>query len=138
MSSRTKNLNMYVDCRRAFELAARDGKAQQLCVSKNSAIHFRQRMYQFRQLEAKRLEVEYRQPDRVANDFEKIGTTPFDRLVCRIEKVDITVSDRYGVTRRFEWAVNIERLEEVPLLNYKGEIEPEYQEPVRDEEDLLG
>ena len=130
MASRTKNLNMYVDCRRAFELAARDGRAQKLCATKGAAIHFRQRMYQFRQLEAKNLHEVYRMRPET---FEKAGTTPFDQIICRIVPVDLTVNGQ-----RFEWAVNMYKVEETPLLNYRGEVEEAFQEPAKDEGELLG
>jgi hypothetical protein len=121
---------MFADCRRAFELAVRDGQSQKLCVTRNSAVHFRQRMYQFRQLEAKALEDVYRMRPET---FEMIGTTPFDKTICRIEPVDVEV-----MGKKYEWAVNVYREEETPLLNYKGEVEPEYQAPAKDEPELLG
>jgi hypothetical protein len=130
MASRTKNLNMFADCRRAFELATRDGRAQKLCATKGAAVHFRQRMYQFRQLEAKNLFEVYRMRPET---FEKAGTTPFDQIICRIEPVDLTVNGQH-----FEWAVNMYKVEETPLLNYRGEVEEAFQEPAKDEGELLG
>jgi len=132
MSSRTKNLNMFADCRQAFELAARDGRAQKLFPEKGGAVHFRQRMYQFRSLEAKALESIYKMKGR-EGDFEKAGTTPFDQIICRIEPVDLTIDGR-----KYNWAVNMYRVEPTPLLNYKGDVEEGFQVPVKDEEDLLG
>jgi hypothetical protein len=145
MASKTKNINRYADCRLVLELADRGGFAKKFFVGKGGAIHFRQRVYQFRALYTDFLADSYR---RNPATFEKAGTSPFDDLRCRIVELDppvkivnaTVVDDVSGKyvpdAETYYWAVEITRERDTPVQDVHGNIvKPENDEP---EEGLLG
>lgn len=116
MASKSRNINAYSDCRTAFELAGRDGKATRLCRSKGQAIHYRQRLYQFRGLLVQELEEIYRaRPE----TFEKAGTTPYDDIQCKL--VELVPPARVG-NETYTWAVEMNRVELGPLISAAGDV----------------
>lgn len=138
MASKSKNINQYVDCRQLLDIANRDGYAQKLLRSKGSAIHFRQRIYQFRTLEMELLKHAYR--SRI-EDADKVGTSPFDKLRCRLVELDPPVE--VGI-ERYTWAVDVVKEGDTPIRDIHGNIiespqGPDLFEPeVKEEKDLLG
>ncbi len=129
MASKSRNINAYQDCRRAFEIASRDGHASRLCKTKGEAIHYRQRLYQFRSLLIDELTEVYRMRPET---FEKVGTTPFDLIKCRLVELK-PASVIQGVS--YPWSVELEKTELGPLLSGAGEV---IDTPVTNEEELLG
>lgn len=124
MASKTKNINRYADCRLVLELADRDGFAQKLFVSKGGAIHFRQRVYQFRALYTEFLAEGYR---RRPETFEKAGTSPFDDLRCRLVELEppvkiVAEGDIEYTATTYNWAVEITREKDTPVLDIHGNV----------------
>lgn len=129
MASKSRNINAYADCRTAFELASRDGHAKRLCRSKGQAIHYRQRLYQFRGLLVDQLAEVYRaRPE----TFEKVGTTPFDDIQCRLVELRPPAVIN---GESFPWAVEMNRVEHGPLISIAGDV---IVDEVKDEQELLG
>lgn len=116
MASKSRNINAYSDCRTAFELASRDGHAKRLCASKGQAIHYRQRLYQFRGLLVEQLADVYRaRPE----TFEKVGTTPFDDIQCRLVELK---PPAVVAGESFPWAVEMNRVQHGPLISAAGDV----------------